>query len=297
MGDRRTSAPPVADSPKNPSVGVSGSSLPAFLRCYRWPRSGFGFQALFANSATAMVVNFKHKQVTACPRGFSLVEVAVALIIISLLVGGILKGWEMIQRSRVRTFVVTTTSVQSAYFAFLDRYGHVAGDWNPVDASRALGETVNGGGNDNGRLDTTPADPWTESNGFWEQLAKGGFVRGLFQGTPATEPTLSNDLVPLNLYDQPIIVGRTSDYEGVSPLRRHIVVGRGVPVGMLRELDVKLDDGKPHQGKVRATLDDGGITVFGGTNFWGGRESACVDAGPDWDVSAGAQDCNAVLLF
>jgi hypothetical protein len=68
-------------------------------------------------------------------------------------------------------------------------------------------------------------------------------------------------------------------------------------VDLMRELDVKLDDGEPHQGKVRATLDDAGVSVFGGANSWGGRESGCVDAAPDWDVNAEAQDCNALLLF
>ncbi len=68
-------------------------------------------------------------------------------------------------------------------------------------------------------------------------------------------------------------------------------------MGLLRELDTKRDDGEPDRGRVRATVDDGGISVFGGANSWGGRESACGDAAPNWDVNTGAQDCNALLLF
>ena len=229
--------------------------------------------------------------------GFTLIEVALALVIIAILISGMLKGWQMVQSSRVRTMAATTTSVQSAYFAFYDRYARVAGDWNAVAAGTAIGQTVNGGGNDSGHLDTTPGDPWTESNAFWEQLAKAGFIRGIYHGTPATEPTPGNDLTPLNVFQRPIIIGRTTDYEGAGAAHLHIGVGRGAPVGLLRELDTKLDDGKPDQGRVRATLDDGGISVFGGTNFWGGREAACVDAAPIWDVNAGAEDCNALLLF
>ncbi len=219
------------------------------------------------------------------------------LVIIAILIGGILKGWELVQNSRVRTIASTTTSIQSAYFAFYDRYGRVAGDWNAVAAGNAVGQTVNGGGNDSGHLDTTPGDPWTESNAFWEQLAKAGFINGNYQGTPGTEPTQANDLAPLNVFRRPMIIGRTPDYEGGGLPRRHIVVGRGIPVGLLRELDTKLDDGKPDRGIVRATVDDGGISVFGGANFWGGRDSACIDAAPIWDVNTGATDCNALLLF
>ena len=229
--------------------------------------------------------------------GFTLVEISLTLIIIAILIGGVMKGWELVQNSRVRSMAATSTSIQSAYFAFLDRYGRVAGDWNAVAAGNAVGQTVNGGGNDSGHLDTTPSDPWTESNAFWEQLAKGGFINGIYTGTPGTEPTPVNDLTPLNVFRRPIIIGRTPDFEGAGVVRRHIVVGRGTPVGLLRELDTKLDDGKPDRGRVRATVDDGGISVFGGANSWGGRESACVDAAPIWNVNAGAKDCNAVLLF
>ena len=229
-------------------------------------------------------------------RGFTLIEAALVLIVIALLIGGILKGWQMVQSARVRTVAATATSIQSAYFAFQDRYSHVAGDWNGVDAGNAIGQTVNGG-NDSGHLDTPPGDPWTESNAFWEQLAKAGFVRGFYRGTAGTEPTLDNDLTPLNAFQRPIIVGRTPDFVGPGGVRRHIVVGRGAPVGLLREVDTKLDDGDAGQGKVRASVADGAVTVFAGVSTWGGSESGCVDGALAWDVNADARDCNAVLLF
>lgn len=229
--------------------------------------------------------------------GFTLVEIALVLVVIALLVGGILKGFQLVQSSRVRQLASTSASVQSAYFAFHDRFGRVAGDWNAVDAGLAIGEVVNGGGNDSGRLDTSPADPWTESNAFWEQLAKAGFLNGAFRGTAAAEPEIGNDLTPLNVFQRPIIIGRTTDYLGAASLRRHVLVGRGVPVDLLRELDVKLDDGKAAEGRIRATVDDAAVTVFGGAHLWGGRDPACVNAVPEWDGAADAQDCNALMIF
>jgi type II secretory pathway pseudopilin PulG len=227
--------------------------------------------------------------------GFTLVELALTLVVIALLIGGILKGWQMVQSARVRSVAENATAIQSAYFAFQDRYGHVAGDWNAAQAGTAIGTTVNGGGDDSGHLDTLPADPWTESNAFWEQLSKAGFIRGTFTGD-AVEPTLDNDLVPMNVFQRPMLIGRTSDFEGATAPRRHVIVGRGAPAELLRELDTKLDDGRPHQGNVRATVDDAGISVFGGTNRWGGRDASCVDAGSNWDGDA-VDDCNAVLIF
>ncbi len=242
-------------------------------------------------------MTFTHKHISRCHSGFTLIEVALALVVVALLIGGVLKGWQMVQSSRVRTIASTATSVQSAYFAFNDRYGHVAGDWNAADAAKAIGGTVNGGGDDSGHLESTPADPWTEPNAFWEQLAKAGFIRGVFLGLPGTEPTLNNNLAPLNVLQRPILIGRTPDFEGATAPRRHIIVGRGVPVALLQELDTKLDDGVANTGKVRATVNDAGVTVFAGANFWGGRASACVDGAGQWDANAGADDCNALLIF
>lgn len=241
-------------------------------------------------------MNARRRHPKARPSGFTLIEVALVLIVVALLIGGILKGVELFQSSRVRTIATTATSVQSAYFAFFDRYGHVAGDWNAVGASNAIGEPVNGGGNDSGRLDTPGLDPWTESNAFWEQMAKSGFIIGVYQGA-AVEPNLSNQLTPMNVVQRPMIIGRTTDFEGAISLRRHIIVGRGLSAGLLRELDVKLDDGEPHRGDVRATVDDAGVTVFGGANLWGGRDAACVNAVPEWDTNTDAEDCNALLIF
>ena len=94
-----------------------------------------------------------------------------------------------------------------------------------------------------------------------------------------------------------ITIGRTSDYQGVASVRLHVVMGRGVPVNIMRELDVKLDDGVPDTGVVRATLAV--PTVFAGANNWGGQDATCVAAGPPavWDITNDAQDCNGTFLY
>ena len=60
----------------------------------------------------------------AAPRqsGFTLLELALTLAAVALFIGGILKGWQMVQSSRVRTMAATATSIQSAYLAFQDRF-------------------------------------------------------------------------------------------------------------------------------------------------------------------------------
>jgi prepilin-type N-terminal cleavage/methylation domain-containing protein len=239
--------------------------------------------------------------------GFTLVEIAIVLVIIGLLLGGILKGQQLINSARVRNMADTAAGIQSAYFGFIDRYRRVPGDWNAADASQAIGVTINGGGNDDGRITTPQGDPttvWTEPNALWEQLSKAGFIQGDYGGTNA-EPSASNDLAPLNVFNRVITIGRTADYEDASgspPERLNLVMGRGVPVNIMLELDTKLDDGKPTTGVVRATVDDPNVAYFVGTGgpIWGGRDPNCIDATatpPVWDVNGDSQDCNAVFLY
>ena len=61
--------------------------------------------------------------------GFTLVEIAIVLVIIGLLLGGILKGQELVQNARVRNLADQQNAVAAAYFAFQDRYRALPGDY------------------------------------------------------------------------------------------------------------------------------------------------------------------------
>lgn len=228
--------------------------------------------------------------------GFTLVEIALVLVVIGLLIGGILKGMQLISSSRVRSLADSAEATQAAYFGFMDRYRRVPGDWNASAATAAIGVTINGGGNDSGRIDNPGGlFLWREPNALWEQLSKAEFITGEYAGGFAA-PTPDNSLAPVNVFGQVMVVGRTSDYEGGAQVKLNFVMGRGIPVGAARELDAKIDDGVANTGRVRATLDDGSVTTFAGPGFWGGRDAGCV-AGGDWNVGGDAQDCNALMLF
>ena len=94
----------------------------------------------------------------------------------------------------------------------------------------------------------------------------------------------------LNIFQRVVLLGRTSEFEGATEVELHLVLGRGLPVAVAREIDVKLDDGAADGGTVRATLDDAGITTFVGANRWGGREAACVDGSGNWDAATAGDE-------
>src|SRR2546422_6606141 len=60
--------------------------------------------------------------------GFTLVEIAIVLVIIGLLLGGILKGQEMITQAKIKNIVNDFNGVTVAVTSYQDRYRAIPGD-------------------------------------------------------------------------------------------------------------------------------------------------------------------------
>jgi len=67
-------------------------------------------------------------------RGFTLIELAVVLVIIGILMGAVLRGQELIKSAKEKKFFTKLRYIASAQFTYLDRIGRYAGDTdNPPD--------------------------------------------------------------------------------------------------------------------------------------------------------------------
>lgn len=71
----------------------------------------------------------KKKNTRASQAGFSLIELAIALIIMGFLIGGVLKGRELIESARLKRIVSQLTEYQLATRTFIDRYDALPGDF------------------------------------------------------------------------------------------------------------------------------------------------------------------------
>lgn len=229
-------------------------------------------------------------------KGFTLVEIAVVLVIIGLLLGGVLKGQELISSARVRNLADQQSGIQAAYFGFQDRYRAVPGDMPQGDAEDAIGTTINTpdtAGTGNGRLEAPGS--WNELNGVWEHLSKAGFIKGNYQGSGSAPTAGNTDVSPVNVFSSPLIMARHDGFEGDGAARLVLHMGQNVPVDVARELDVKLDDGKPTTGILRVATENGTSP-----DVWE-SEAGCVDNlsanTPEWDISAGVTNCNPTYLF
>lgn len=234
-------------------------------------------------------------------QGFTLVEIAVVLVIIGLLLGGVLKGQELIASARVRNLADQQAGIQSAYFGFIDRYRAIPGDMLPADADDAIGTTGLSGGDGNGRLPdpaTSSPSPWTELNAVWQQLAAAGFITGSYSGS--TSAPASSDDAPPNVFNGLLVLGRHGRYApGTSstsePTRLVLTMGQNVPVDIARELDVKLDDGRPESGTLRNAVETSSPAVYEA-----GNTTSCINGTPDpaiWDIQADGQNCNPAFIF
>ncbi|MEQ8661569.1 MAG: prepilin-type N-terminal cleavage/methylation domain-containing protein [Gammaproteobacteria bacterium] len=229
--------------------------------------------------------------------GFTLVEMAIVLVIIGLLLGGILKGQELIQSARVRNIADQNSGVQAAYYGFIDRYRQVPGDWSAVNAVKAI-PGVTTGGNANGRLDAVGGNDYTEALALWEHLSKSRFIQGNFVGGNDQPTVDETDQAPRNAFNGFLMLYRSSDYydPNASPSDQlNLTLGAGIPVNVLAELDRKIDDGLPRSGVLRHAVTAGG--TFGPIS----QSSAdCVDTTenpPIWDIESNQQLCNAVYLY
>ena len=104
--------------------------------------------------------------------GFTLIELAIVLVIIGLLLGGVLRGQELINSARVKNITRDFQNVQVYIYGYQDRFKALPGD-DRIAATHLTGATNPAAGNaNNGRIDGQwdSAAPADESYLFWEHV-------------------------------------------------------------------------------------------------------------------------------
>jgi prepilin-type N-terminal cleavage/methylation domain-containing protein len=177
--------------------------------------------------------------------GFTLVEIAIVLVIIGLLLGGILKGQEMITQAKIKNVVNDFNGITAAVNSYQDRYRALPGD--DLAANPRWGTAVNGNGNGviaglYNAQSTDPLLPAAESNLFWSHLRFAGFVGGPTSGLAAGQP-------PNNAANG--IMGVQSTGLGFTS---NIICASNLPDKIAIAVDTQMDDATAASGQVRASL-------------------------------------------
>ncbi|MBX2839692.1 MAG: prepilin-type N-terminal cleavage/methylation domain-containing protein [Gammaproteobacteria bacterium] len=209
-------------------------------------------------------------------RGFTLVELAIVLVIVGLLLGGIFKGQSLIDSARVRSMATDVSGIRTAWYGFQDRYRAIPGDFpsapTQIDSSAQPG-------NGNGKIDAS-----VERAAVWQQLSLAGFIDGQYDGSQndsgtATDVACRSTTCPQNPFNGFYKISYSAQAADVDSPAHEIFTGEQIPVSIISQLDAKLDDGLPNSGRFRVHRS---------------FQSACTRNG-QWDVANGHRNCAGVL--
>ena len=183
--------------------------------------------------------------------GFTLVEIAIVLVIVGLLIGGVLKGQEMITNAKLKRIESDNAGIAAAMFSYQDRYLQLPGDDSGASGRFTVYNTLaaksNGGGSgtigtgDDWDATVGTSTDWTdggqETLKFFAHLRAAGLVPG--GGEDGTRPT--------NAYG-----GQIGIQDGSLGISGHVTIFGAIEGPIVKIIEARLDDGKPDAGRIQA---------------------------------------------
>lgn len=184
--------------------------------------------------------------------GFTLIELAIVLVIIGLLLGGVLRGQELINSAKVKNMARDFQNVQVYIYGYQDRFKTLPGDDH--NANTHVGGTNPANGTQNGVIQgawdtTTNGD---ESCAVWQHVR----LAGLSPGSTAISCALNNTYQPRNADGG--LIGIQSVSTGLIEIPvmtgAYVVCSDAILGRFAAQLDTTLDDGVGNTGAVRVAV-------------------------------------------
>ncbi|HSN20312.1 MAG TPA: prepilin-type N-terminal cleavage/methylation domain-containing protein [Usitatibacter sp.] len=211
--------------------------------------------------------------------GFTLVEIAIVLVIIGLLLGGILKGQELINSAKVKNLANDFRVIPTYIYAYQDKFKALPGDDANVVAhigSACDGATNCKPGNGNGVIDGNwnAAGGATEASQFWSHVRLANLAAG---------PTVVSDAAydPTNAVGGRLGITSATTAQTVAGISGTYIVCSGSILGKFaKQLDIQMDDGNTATGSMRTVADN---TASAGTAV----ATTAVDDATNYEVCMG----------
>lgn len=209
--------------------------------------------------------------------GFTLIELAIVLVLIGLIIGGVLKGQELIKSTRMKMAISQWETIKAATHAFEDKFYAMPGDYEEA-AKYIYGLEQADNGNGNGIIGKNSTDIFAaapaaegemENSLFWKHLQSTDLIRGADNVGSAES----------NRYLMPAkIVGAYLDIVyGTNGKGNNLITGHWLRLRQgtadkptddvlserdAAEIDQKFDDGISISGSIRAASVSGASCIY-----------------------------------
>lgn len=188
-------------------------------------------------------------------QGFTLVEIALVIVILGLLVGGFLKGKEFIKQAKIKNIESTFESVAKALYTYQERYHALPGDDDQAtrfDPEITVSSTPNG--IIDGLFDSTVMNK--EPRLVWLHLRYAGLIPRTFIDDPQ-QSYLQLQEQPRNVFNGIVGISNDLNHNGanlkIGETMPGIFIGfTNIPGDIAKILDLAQDDGLANSGRVRS---------------------------------------------
>ncbi len=190
--------------------------------------------------------------------GFTLIEIAIVLVVIGLMLGGVLKGQSMIENAKVKALQREFGSVQTMVYAYQDKFKSLPGDDNAAvahqtGAMQATAATAGNGIIETGTWVGAAAPVATnESSVFWQHVRLAGLATGTVTSGEAINAVGGKLGITSNLLHPTTPAGIGGQFT---------VCSSGISGKLARLLDYAMDDGLPNNGSMFASQEAAGPVV------------------------------------
>ena len=178
-------------------------------------------------------------------RGFTLVEIAIVLVIAGLALGGLLKGQQIIVSAKLKRIEKDGAGIAAAMFSYQDRYLQLPGDDDHASSRFSVyfdglddPEPEDIDGDSDGSIDGS----WmvagiSETANFWKHLRAAGLITG--DGNDGTQPT--------NAFG-----GNIGVRDGSLLISGHAIVFGSIEGSIAKIIESRFDDGAPQSGRIQS---------------------------------------------
>ena len=196
--------------------------------------------------------------------GFTLIEIAIVLVIIGLLLGGVLKGQELINSAKVKNLATDFRNIPLFIYGYQDKFRSLPGDDAQADTHVAGGKvattwTTTSGVAASGTIDGVwDSDQGTEESIlFWQHVRLANLAAG-----PTAQPTTSAlvaAFVPTNAVGGRVGISSRAPISGMTG--SYFICSSAIDGKFASQLDITMDDGASNKGSMQATVFTAGPTT------------------------------------